>query len=46
MWLTDQDILKKSARVHNIDAIIAPAQQMEVLTKKLDNLSQTMSMAY
>lgn len=46
MWLSDRKITKKIAWVHKIYAAIALAAHMEALTKKLDNLSQTVNIIH
>ncbi|XP_022891701.1 uncharacterized protein LOC111406521 [Olea europaea var. sylvestris] len=43
-WLTDREAPRKAARLHNVDAVTALATQMEVITKKLDTLTQSVHM--
>lgn len=38
VWLVDRDTLKKSTSTYNVNAIIALAAQMELITVKLDNM--------
>lgn len=42
----DRETSKKTIGLHNIDGITALTAQMEILTKKLDSLTQTMHMVH
>ncbi|XP_022891706.1 uncharacterized protein LOC111406525 [Olea europaea var. sylvestris] len=46
MWPTDRKTPRKTAGLHNVDAVTALAAQMEVLTMKMDNLSQSVNMVH
>ncbi|XP_022859682.1 uncharacterized protein LOC111380372 [Olea europaea var. sylvestris] len=46
MWPIDRKTPRKTAGRHNVDAVIALATQMEVLTMKMDNLSQSVNMVH
>lgn len=39
-WPIDRKVLKKAAGMHNIDAVTVLVAQLEVITKKLDKLTQ------
>ncbi|XP_022848704.1 uncharacterized protein LOC111371006 [Olea europaea var. sylvestris] len=43
-WLTDRKAPRKTAGLHNVDAVTALAAQMEAITKKLDTLTQFVHM--
>lgn len=43
MWYIDKEVLRKTTRVYNIDVMTA---QLEVLTKKLNKLTQNASMVH
>ncbi|XP_022864581.1 uncharacterized protein LOC111384524, partial [Olea europaea var. sylvestris] len=46
MWPTDREAPRKTSGLHNVDAVIALAAQMEVLTMKMDNLSKSVNMVH
>lgn len=45
-WPTKREISQKIVVIHNIDVVTTLAAQMELLTKKLDNLTQSVNMVY
>ncbi|XP_022846278.1 uncharacterized protein LOC111369022 [Olea europaea var. sylvestris] len=45
-WPTDGETPRKTTGLHNVDAVTALAAQMEVLTMKMDNLSQSVNMVH
>ncbi|XP_022891970.1 uncharacterized protein LOC111406834 [Olea europaea var. sylvestris] len=46
MCPTDRKAPRKTAGIHNVDAMTAMALQMEVFTMKIDNLSQSINMKH
>ncbi|XP_022880768.1 uncharacterized protein LOC111398040 [Olea europaea var. sylvestris] len=46
MWPTDREAPRKTSGLHNVDAVTALADQMEVLTMKMDNLSKSVNMVH
>lgn len=46
MWLRERQLIKKIASIPNINVVTSLVVQIEVLTKKLDNLAQNVIMIY
>lgn len=46
MWPTDREAPRKITGVYNADAMTTLAEQMEVLTRKMDNLSHSVNMVH
>lgn len=46
LWSSERKISRKIVGIHSINAVIALMSQMEVLTKKLDNQTQNVSIVH
>lgn len=44
MWLSNKEIQRKIAGIHNVDVAIALATQMEAITRKFNALTHSINM--